>query len=99
MTHNIDHTSDKEEDLSPPLGVHWVAVTNFGCKTDEIILLDSNIRVYGKGRNRRAWVNAHIQEQICNLMNTESKHITIHIQRVQQHINGFDCRLFAVANI
>ena len=79
--------------------VHWVAVTNFGCKTDEIILLDSNIRVYGKGRNRRARVNGHLQEQICNIMNTESKHITIHIERVQQQINGFDCGLFAVANV
>lgn len=68
--------------------IHWVCVSNIGCKKGEINYYDS--LYHGK-------INPHVQKQIASLLHEELDHIKIHIKASQQQSNGVDCDVFAIS--
>ena len=67
---------------------HWIAISTFGCKKGEIILLDSLFR-----KN----LTLHTKRQICKIMCSSSTSIIVKSMPVQQQNGGVDCGLFAIA--
>ena len=68
--------------------LHWLCVSNFGCKKGEINNYDS---LYC------GVIANHVQKQIAKILEEDSDHLTVHVKPVQQQTNQADCSVFAIA--
>lgn len=69
--------------------LHWVCVSNIGCRKGEINYYDS---LYCER------IKPHVQKQIATLLHEELDHIKIHIKASQQQSNRVDCGVFAISS-
>ena len=72
----------------PTGGLHWVAISTFGCNNGEICIMDSLF----PGR-----LSQHAKSQICSLMNCKKAKIVINALPLQQQNNGVNYGLFVIA--
>ena len=71
---------------------HWV--TSFQFENGDIYLLDSNL-----GMKPEACLNDSLKVQLAQIYGQGKSKITVKIPHVQQQNNGYDCGLFAIANM
>ena len=69
---------------------NWITVSNVNSKSGSVDYYDSLFH----GR-----IKDHVKLQIANISKTENSESEIHIHSCQQQKNGFDCGIFAVANV
>ena len=68
--------------------LHWLCVSNYGCKKGEINYYDS---LYC------GVIANHVQKQIAKMLQEDSDRLTVHVKPVQQQTNTVDCGVFAIA--
>eukprot|EP00794_Sanderia_malayensis_P011536 gene11537-12729_t len=70
--------------------LHWVAISTYGCKDDEVFYMDS----FFSGS-----ITTKIKQQICNLLMCKRDIIKVKVLPVQQQSNMVDCCVYAIAFI
>ena len=83
---------------SPPTNIHynsknhWVA--SFQFESGEIYLLDSAL-----GKNMTMCLKTSLKIQLAQIYGKGKSKLTVKVSHIQQQKNGYDCGLFAIANI
>ena len=68
--------------------IHWVCISNIGCKAHEINYYDSL---------RGSRVSWYLLQQIASIVHEEGPELVINSKKVQKQNNGVDCGLYALA--
>ena len=82
----------------PPANIHYNSqqhwVTYFQFENGDIYLLDSSL-----GQKMESCLNDSLKIQLAQIYGRVKSQITVKIPYIQQQKNGYDCRLFAIANL
>jgi hypothetical protein len=74
-------------------GNHWICISNYGCKQEEINIYDSLTTFTQKTITN---IDQVFKQTLQNIF-PNSKRIILYIKNVQKQKNAFDCGLFSIA--